>query len=123
MDDQSLYARLGGYDAVRAVVNDFIPRLQGDEKLGRFWAHRGKDGIEREKQLLVDFLCSAAGGNMYYTGRDMKLSHEGMRIDQEDWKRLKDHLLATLTLFNVPDREVGDVMNFIESTQADIVEV
>jgi hypothetical protein len=34
--------------------------------LGRFWQHRGEDGMKRERQLLVDFLCACTGGPMYY---------------------------------------------------------
>lgn len=120
--DETLYARLGGYDAIAAVANDLLPRLMGDDRLGRFWAHRGQDGIDREKQLLIDFLCANAGGPMLYTGRDMTTSHRGMRIDQPDWKAFIGHLEATLDGFDVPDRERADVLAFIESTKAEIVE-
>ena len=58
----TLYQRLGGYDAVAAVAGNLIGRLVADEQLGRFWAHRGQDGLDREKQLLIDFLCANAGG-------------------------------------------------------------
>ena len=85
MSNKSLYERLGGYDAIRAVVNNLLPRLQADAVLGRFWQNRGADGIEREKQLLVDFLCAQAGGPMYYTARDMVLSHRGMKVSERDW--------------------------------------
>ena len=81
---RTLYARLGGYDAVAAVANDLLPRLQGDPQLGRFCAHRGEDGVMREKQLLINFLCASAGGPLYYTGRDMALSHRGMGITESD---------------------------------------
>ena len=40
------------------MANDLLPRLQTDPQLGRFWAHRGADGVTREKQLLIDFLCT-----------------------------------------------------------------
>ena len=33
---KSLYARLGGYDAIAAVVDDLLPRLREDSLLGRF---------------------------------------------------------------------------------------
>src|SRR5215475_8904122 len=59
-DAKTLYERLGGYDAICAVANDLLPRLQSDPQLGRFWAHRGADGVAREKQLLIDFLSHAA---------------------------------------------------------------
>ena len=47
MSDKTLYERLGGYDAIRAVVNNLLPRLQADGTLARFWQNRGADGIER----------------------------------------------------------------------------
>ena len=79
-EKKTLYERLGGYDAIAAVANDLLPRLQADPQLGRFWAHRGDDGVQREKQLLIDFLCASAGGPVYYRGRGMELCHRGMRI-------------------------------------------
>jgi hemoglobin len=121
-EKKSLYERLGGYDAINAVANDLLPRLQGDPKLGRFWAHRGEDGVKREKQLLVDFLCSCAGGPVYYRGRDMALCHRGMRISESDWSAFLGHAAATLAKFRVPDAEQREVVAFVESLKKDIVE-
>ena len=121
--DKSLYERLGGYDAICAVANDLLPRLMADEALGRFWNNRGEDGIAREKQLLIDLLCSSAGGPMYYTGRDMKLSHKGMRIGEADWQAFLGHLKVTLDAFQVPAPERAAVLAFVESTKVDIVEI
>jgi hemoglobin len=70
----------------------------------------------------VDFLCSNAGGPVYYTGRDMRLSHQGMRIDESDWAAFMGHLNATLGAFDVPQRERDDVVGFIGNTKSDIVE-
>ena len=118
----SLYARLGGYDAVAAVASDLLPRLMSDEELGRFWAHRGEDGIQREKQLLIDFLCHCSGGPMYYTGRDMATAHRGMRISSDDWQAFLGHLQATLDKFELPATERDEVLAFINSTRDEIVE-
>lgn len=120
--DATLYERLGGYDAISAVANNLLPRLQNDVQLGRFWAHRGSDGIAREKQLLIDFLCSAAGGPLYYRGRDMATSHRGMRISASDWSIFLGHLNATLDHFQLPARERSEVLAFIDSTRTEIVE-
>ncbi len=122
MSETTLYERLGGYDAISAVANDLLPRLQADPQLGRFWQHRGEDGVNREKQLLIDFLSSSAGGPMYYTGRDMKTSHKGMRISESDWSAFLGHLNATLDAFKVPKAERDAVIGFVQSTKADIVE-
>jgi len=122
MSDKSLYERLGGYDAIAAVTNAVYLRLKSDDKLRRFYDHRGDDGVEREKQLLIDFLSSAAGGPLYYTGRSMKIVHQGMHLDEEDWQRAVGFLTAALDSFDVPERETAEVLALIESTKQEIVE-
>ncbi len=122
MSTTTLYERLGGYDAIAAVTQDLMVRIKADSLLGRYYQHRGDDGIEREEQLLVDFLCSSAGGPMYYTGRDMKPLHIGMKISESDWSALLGHLNATLEAFQVPQAERDDVVAFVQSTKLDIVE-
>ena len=117
----TLYARLGGYDAMAAVVDDLLTRLKTDRQLGRFWAHRGEDGLRREKQLLIDFLCASAGGPLYYTGRDMATSHKGMGINEGDWRIFLGHVNATLDKFSVPAKERMEVLAFVDSTKSDIV--
>ena len=120
--ENTLYARLGGYDSISAVVDDLLPRLMSDSVLRRFWDNRGTDGLEREKQLLIDYLCASAGGPVLYTGRDNKTSHNGMGITNDDWEIFVDHLKDTLSKFSVPDQEQNDVLNFIGSTKSDIVD-
>ena len=118
----TLYERIGGYDAIAAVASDLVGRLQKDPQLGRFWQHRGEDGVRREKQLRIDFLCSNAGGPLYYTGRDMKTAHQGMRISAGDWSAFLGHLEATLDAFRVPRAERDAVVGFVRGTKRDIVE-
>ena len=122
MEQQSLYARLGGYDGMTAFVNELLPRLQADEQLGRFWQHRGADGIAREKQLLIHYLCTNAGGPVYYTGRDIKTSHTGMKISETDWTIFLDHAGATMAALQLPQAESEEVSAFVGSLKTDIVE-
>ena len=121
-DMGTLYERLGGYNAIAAVANDLLSRLRADPQLGRFWAHRGEDGIMREKQLLIDFLCASAGGPMYYRGRDMALTHRGMRISNSDWEVFLGHAATTLAKFQVPEAEQRDVVAFVQGLRNDCVE-
>jgi len=120
--EATLYSRLGGYDAIAAVADDLLPRLMADTQLGRFWQHRGEDGVRREKQLLIDFLCASAGGPLYYRGRDMATVHRGMRISESDWMIFLNHVNATLDKFAVPARERGEFLAFVENIKKDIVE-
>ena len=122
MSEKTLYERLGGYDAIAAVTKDLMVRVKADSQLSRFYKYRGDDGIQREEQLLVDFLCSSAGGPMYYTGRDMKTLHIGMKLNENDWSALMEHLNATLEVFQAPQAERDEIVTFIQSTKTDIVE-
>lgn len=122
MSTASLYQRLGGYDAISAVVDALMARIKQDERLRRFYDHRGTDGIQREQQLLVDFLSQSAGGPMIYTGRNLKSSHVGMRLTEEDWNRAMHHLSSTLEAFNVPKAETEELMSFHNNLKWDIVD-
>lgn len=120
--EASLYTRLGGYDAIAAVTSDLLPRLMSDPTLGRFWSNRGADGVAREKQLVINFIAAAAGAPLHYAGRELKVSHVGMKITETDWKIFMGHLNATLDKFNLPARERKDVVTFMESSKNDILD-
>ena len=122
MSEKTLYDRLGGYDGITGFVNNLLPRLQSDLQLGRFWNNRGVDGLAREKQLLIDYLCANAGGPVYYTGRDMKLSHKGMSISEGDWSSFLSHAGDTMEALGVPKQECDEVVAFVLGLKDDLVE-
>jgi hemoglobin len=119
----SLYTRLGGYDAIAAVVDDLLPRLRSDALLNRFWTSpRSVDTHNRERQLAVDFIVAAAGGPTIYLGRDMKMSHKGMGITKADYAAFMRCLSDTLNTFEVPEPERSEVVAFTTSLESEIVE-
>src|ERR1700751_326197 len=102
----SLYARLGGDDAIAGVVGELLQRLRSDALLSRFWTSpRSVDTHNRERQLAVDFIAAAAGGPTFYLGRDMKMSHKGMGITKADYAAFMRCLSDTLNAFEVPEPE------------------
>jgi len=120
---KSLYARLGGYDAIAAVVDDLLPRLRHDSLLGRLWTSpRSGDTNNRERQLAVDFIAAAAGGPTIYLGRDMKLAHKGMGISKADYAAFMRCLSASLNTFEVPEPERGEVVALALSLEPEIAE-
>jgi hemoglobin len=118
----SLYKRLGGYDALAAVTDDFITRLATDKTLGRFFVGASDNSKMRIRQLVLDQLCAATGGPCVYIGRDMKTAHKGLGITEEDWNIAVKHLVATLTKFKVPENLQKEVATAISGLKADIVE-
>jgi hypothetical protein len=53
---ESLYKRLGGYDALAAVTDDFIGRLASDPTLGKFFEGHSTASLQHIRQLIVDQL-------------------------------------------------------------------
>jgi hemoglobin len=120
--ERSLYERLGGYDAIAAATNDLMARLFADPQLGVYWKGKGDDGKQRDIQLIITYMVAAAGGPAHYGGRDMRLSHTGLGITEEEWQTFMRHSAATLERFAVPERETQDVLSFFSSLKGDIVE-
>ncbi len=119
---KSLYARLGGYDAIAAVVDDFVGRLVTDKQFERFFTGHSNDSKKRIRQHILDQLCAAAGGPCVYTGRTMKASHEGLGITEAQWDAAAKHLVASLDKFKVPEQEKKELLDFVTTQKADIVE-
>lgn len=118
----SLYKRLGGYDALAAVTDDFIARLAGDAELKRFFVGHSENSLAHIRQLIVDQLCAVTGGPCVYVGRDMKTAHQGLGITEKDWESAVNHLVATFGKFKVGEKEKGEVLAVLTTLKGDIVD-
>src|SRR5438552_18130307 len=119
---KSLYDRLGGYDAIALVVDDFITRLATDKRFERFFTGFSDDSKKRLRQHILDQFCAAAGGPCVYTGREMRTSHKGLGITEADWDAAAKHLVAALDKYKVPEAEKNELLAFVVSQKKDIVE-
>ena len=118
----TLYKRLGGYDAIVAVSDDFLGRLSVNPQFTKFFAGHSTDSLKRLRQHVIDFLCFGTGGPCVYMGRDMKTSHAGLGITESNWNASAKELVATLDKFNVPAKEKDEVLAAVTSLKKDIVE-
>ena len=114
-----LFDRLGGRPALEAVVDDFLGRVEGDERINASFAG---SHVPRLRQRLIELLCAGTGGGCTYTGRDMKTVHTGMGITSAQFDALAGHLVATLDKFKVPQREKGELLAIVGPMKKDIVE-
>ena len=73
--------------------------------------------------MLVDQVCQAAGGPCTYTGRDMRLTHDGMAVTAGEFDALVEDLVATLDEFEVPKPEQEELLGLLGPMHDDIVEV
>jgi len=118
MMKKSLYERLGGIDAIRAVVDDFVANVAADKRINAFFAHTD---IDRLKHNLVDQICQGTGGPCTYTGRSMKDAHAGMGVRNRDFNALVGDLGKTLKKFKVPKRETNELVAIIAPMRKDVV--
>jgi len=114
----SLYTRLGGVDAIRAVVDDFVDRVAADARINALF--RGVD-IPNLKRLITEQLCSATGGPCVYSGRTMRETHTGLNLTDDNFNSLVQDLVAALDRFNVPAREKGELLTALGGMRGDIV--
>ena len=122
MLEQTLYQRVGGYDAIAAATDDALPRLLKDPEIKAYFDHMSQDSIRKLRQHFVDFLVDAAGGPAYYVGRDMRTTHLGMGITEGQWQAFVADIGATLEHLHVPERETGEFLGLMETLKQEIVE-
>ena len=118
----SLYKRLGGYDAIAAVMDDFLAQMAQDKQLSRFLVGLSDSSKGRLRQLAIEQLCQAAGGPCVYVGRDTKTAHKGLGITGSDWDLSVKALVASLDKFKVPATEKTELLGIVSSLKPDIVE-
>jgi hemoglobin len=119
---ESLYKRLGGYDAIASVTDDFIVRLATSEQLAKFFKGASADSQKKIRQHVVDLICEKTGGPCFYLGRSMKSSHAGLGITDHEWEVSVALFIESLDKFHVPDTEKNELLAIVSSVKADIVE-
>jgi hemoglobin len=117
---ESLYDRLGGIEAIRAVVEAFVARCASDERINSKFE---RSDIPRLKRMLVDQVCEATGGSCTYSGRDMKETHDGMGVTAGEFDALVGNLVATLDEFSVPKAEQDELLGLLAPMREEIVEI
>jgi hemoglobin len=116
----SLYERLGGLDAITAVVDSFSARCAADDRINRKFE---RTDIPRLKQMLVDQVCEATGGPCSYVGRGMREAHDGMAVTAGEFDALVEDLVVTLGEFDVPNAEQQELLGLLGPMRNEIVEV
>lgn len=121
-DEKSLYDRLGGYDAISAVVNDFAPKLFDDPQVGTFFKGMGADTRQSFIQKNTNLVCAVTGGPCKIISRDAKTVHSGLGITESDFNVVVNHLVDTLRSFEVPEKEKQELLAIIGTLKPAIVE-
>ncbi len=120
-DGGSLYERLGGAEAVEAVVDLFYRKILADERVSHFF-----EDTDMEVQHLRQkaFLTMAFGGPSAYTGKDLRAAHAHLAekgLNDSHFDVVAGHLQATLDELQVPEELSRQVMEIVTSTRDDVL--
>jgi hemoglobin len=113
----TIYDRIGGYEALEVVVEDFYCRVLDDENLSGFFAGAN---MSRLKGKQVEFFAAALGGPEPYTGAPMKHVHRGRGITIDHFNLVAGHLKDSLCAAGVPDTTIAEILAAIAPLAADI---
>jgi len=118
MADSTLYERLGGREAIRAVVDDFYDRLLADDDLGPFFADADVATLRRTQ---TDFLCEAAGGPETYDAAPVREAHLHVPFTPEHIERAVALLRESLDEFDVPEDDADAVVEAVAQYEGDLL--
>ena len=100
MESESSFERVGGEDAVRGVINDFMDRVFDDVMIGFHFRGASRPRIkELEYQLAAKFL----GAPVEYKGKPLFEAHAKHRILGGHFMRRMKILKDTLEAHHIPE--------------------
>lgn len=117
---ETLYARLGGADAIAQIASDLVDNHIANPLIGKRFA--GSDPVVMKKKA-ADFFSMGSGGPNTYDGLDMLSAHKHMNISDNEYMAAVDDLMKALTKANAGDREKADVLYIFHTLRPDVVGV
>ena len=120
--DRSLYERLGGYDAISAVVDVFLTKVWEDPVVGRFFVGMGTDTRNQLRQKNKNLMCASTGGPCKKINRPLGEAHVGLGITDKEFDIVAGHLVTTLKEFKVPQKEFDELMTKVGGLRDYVVE-
>lgn len=116
--EKSLYDRLGGKDAINTVVGMMLANVVADVRINARFANSDVKALQGK---LVDQICEATGGPCKYEGKDMKTSHTGMKVTEEEFGALVEDLVKALDDAKVGEKEKNELVGALGGMKGDIV--
>jgi hemoglobin len=112
-EDNSLYKRVGGYDAVAAYVDYTFPIVAEHPDLKQFFMGHADETKMRQRQLLIDMLVNKMKGPSIYLGRPLQVAHKGLHISAAQWETFMKIVSGTMDHFSfTADAKAGFIALF-----------
>jgi methyl-accepting chemotaxis protein len=121
MNNNTLFERIGGMEAVKAAVDIFYDKIINDANISHFFT--GVDlAVQKNKQMA--FLAYAFGAPMAYTGKDMNTAHAKLvenGLNESHFNAVAGHLVTTLHELNLAQELIDEVVQIALSVKDDVL--
>lgn len=120
MSSDNVFDRIGGKEAVAAVVNDFYDRMIMDDRVSHYFYDTDTDSL-RNHQIQF-FLNYVLGGTKDYKGSGLRTVHKGLNISSEHYEIAIKHFNAALRKYDVPIDIRIQIEAFLRTVKPHIIE-
>lgn len=130
-EEKTLYERLGGTYNIALTVDHLVDLIYDNQGLNAnpilAAIHEQQHTKAGFKVMLTNWVVQETGGPEIYKpdpfgrGKSMKDSHPHLNISNREFDIIKTLCLATFYHFNVPNQEINELMDALESYRFQIV--
>lgn len=114
----SLYARLGGMDSLRRLVDELVWRVAADPELGPSFASIELGGL---KARMLVYLCAVAEGPCRYDSGRLVAAHRNRAIASAQVDRFLDLVSSAITALELPGDAGTELIERLERARSQIV--
>ncbi|MEY4669163.1 MAG: hypothetical protein RL518_1862 [Pseudomonadota bacterium] len=119
MDQDTLFAKYGGFETVSKLVSIFYDSVLADADLAMFFEHVDMEQLMKHQTAFIGMVLG--GPASQYTGRDLKTAHSRLSITNDHFSKVAKHLQAALEACSVESDDITVIMNAVAATRGDIV--
>lgn len=118
----SLYQRLGGKEAISAVVDLFYKKVLGDSRVNHFFDDVSMDDQIKHQKL---FMAYAFGGEPEYIGSSLRDAHKGLvekhGLNEDHFDAVAENLEASMEELDVSKDLTKEVLLIVSKTKAEVL--
>ena len=118
--ENSLYERLGGYNAIAGIISNLYDRMVTDPQVWYYWKGHSSDNKATECRLFTDLVCASGGGPVIFQILDMKTTHQGLGISKVEWEFFVPLAAEALDQSKLNDREKEELFSLLTGSKATI---
>lgn len=118
MSEDQLFERIGGAEAVAAIVRDMYRRVLADPELAPFFENVDLDHLQRKQ---FEFIASELGGPVRYSGSELQAIHSKHDIQPNHFSSFVGHLAAAMEARGVAQEDVDTILGRMAIYQDRIV--